>query len=220
MLRTEFPKRKTLIRAALLAALSCMLPIAAAHATPVTYTLSGNGAGTINGTAFSGNFSFVFASDTTDVTPFGTEFIDNTFTAATFSEGGTNYTLGPILGIIANPVSPAGFAGILNPNVSSALVVTDGDLVGYNLLSSITASSTDATGGLSNEFNGSGFSLDGGADALIFTADTSLTFNAAVGSPVPEPSSIALLVAGVLGIGLIYRRSGQQTAALGMNSNG
>jgi hypothetical protein len=219
MSRTEFPKRKTLIRAALLAALSCMLPIAAAHATPVTYTLSGNGAGAINGTAFSGNFSFVFGSDTTDVAPFGSEFIDNTFTAATFSEGGTNYTVGPIFGIIADPISP-GFAGILNPNVSSALVVTDGDLVGYNLLSSLIASSTDASGGLSNELGGSGFSLDGGADTLIFTADTSLTFTAVVGSPVPEPSSIALLAAGVLGIGLIYRRSGQRTAALRMNSNG
>jgi PEP-CTERM motif len=202
-------KTYKITRAALLAALICTLPAIAAHASPVTYTLSGNGAGTINGTAFSGNFSFVFNSDTTDVAPFGSEFIDNTFTAATFSEGGTNYTVGPIFGIVANPVSPVGFVGILNPSVSSALVVTDGDLVGYNLLSSLTASSTDASGGLSNELGGSGFSLDGGADTLIFTADTSLTFNAAVQSPIvtPEPSSLILLGTGLLGaVGATRRR--------------
>ncbi len=78
-------------RAILFAAL-IFIPIAAAHANSITYTLSGNGAGNINGTAFSGDFSFVLTSDTADVSPFGTEFL-NTTLAGTFSQNGVHLGL-------------------------------------------------------------------------------------------------------------------------------
>jgi hypothetical protein len=223
MLRTKSIKRKNLIYVALVATLICMLPIASAHATPVTYTFSGDGGGTINGIAFDGPFSFVFDSDTTDIAPFGSEFIDSTFTSETFSEGSTDYTLGPILGIIVNPATGFPRVGFFNSDVSSGFTIDSNSFIGYGLVTSLgPVSAPSGSNFLLNTLGGSGFSLDGGADKLIFTSDDSLSYKAVVGStsPVPEPSTIALLAAGILGIGLVYRRSGSHTAAFRRDSIG
>jgi hypothetical protein len=129
-------------RAILFAALIFILPIASAHANPITYTLSGNGAGTINGTAFSGDFSFVLNSDTTDVGPLGTEFLNTTLTG-TFAENGNTFTVDPGPGFISNPDPANPRVGLSNGSVTSLLVFQDNAFSGYNLATSVTASSSD-----------------------------------------------------------------------------
>jgi hypothetical protein len=223
MLGTAFMNRKTLTRAALLAALSCMLPLAAAHATPMDYTFTGTGGGTINGVAFTGTFTFVFDGNTANVMPFGTEWqLPNA--GGTFTEGGTTYTLDPIsFGIIVNPDPLTPRVGFFNNNLTNGLVMNNNAIAGYNLatpLGPITAPNpSDPSSFLLPILGGStGFLLDGGSDRLILTSDTSLTFTAAPPSSVPEPSTLALLAAGILGFGLLYRGSGRQLAVFGMNS--
>ncbi len=77
----------------------------------------------------------------------------------------------------------------------------DSAFSGYNLATAVTASSSDPSGVLFNLLGGSGFSLNGGTDTLIFTADNSLSFTAAVqtAGAVPEPSSWMLMGTGLLG---------------------
>jgi hypothetical protein len=222
MLGAGLMNRKTLTRAALIAALSCMLPLAAAHATPMDYTFTGTGGGTINGTAFTGTFTFIFDGNTANIAPFGSEFILPNV-GGTFSEGGTTYTLNPIFGIIANPDPSFPRVGFFNSDITNGLVINNNAFAGYGLGTSLGPISAPTSGDPSSFLlptlgGTTGFLLDGGADRLILTADSSLTFTAAPPSTVPEPSTIALLAAGILGIGLIYRRSGRQAAIFGMSS--
>jgi hypothetical protein len=230
MLRLEFIHWRKLTSVAFLAALTCMLPTAAAHATPVTYTFTGTGSGTITPASGSGTtfddaaFSFVFVTDTADIAPFGTEFIIPNATG-TFSEGSTTYTVDPIFGIIANPDPSFPRVGFFNVGITSGLTINNSAFAGYNLgtsLGPITAPSGDPTSILLPTLNGTGFSLDSGLDTVVFTANDSLTFTADVENPstVPEPSTIVLMAAGMLGAGLIYRRSSRQTTSFGMNSIG
>jgi hypothetical protein len=223
MLGAGLINRKTLTRAALIAALSCVLPLAAAHATPMDYTFTGTGGGTINGTAFTGTFTFVFDGNTANIVPFGTEWeLPNV--GGTFTEGGTTYSLDPIsIGIIVNPDSSFPRAGFFNNDVTNGLTMNNSAFAGYDLatpLGPITApTSGDPSSFLLPTLGGTtGFLLDGGADRLILTADSSLTFLAAPPpSSVPEPSTIALLAAGLLGIVLICPSS-RQPAIFGRNS--
>lgn len=214
-------RKRNLVRSVLLATVIGVLPVVTAHASSMDYTFTGTGGGTINGTAFTGTFTFVFDGNTANIAPFGSEFILPSV-GGTFSEGGVTYTLDPIFGIIANPDPSFPRVGFFNSDITNGLVINNNAFAGYNLatpLGPITAPNpSDPSSTLLPTLGGTtGFLLDGGADRLILTADSSLTFTAGPPSAVPEPSTIALLAAGVLGIGLIYR-SNRQLTIFGMNS--
>lgn len=211
--------KRNLVRTALAAAVIGILPVAAAHANPMDYTFTGTGGGTINGTSFTGAFTFVFEGDTTNISSGGGEFFLRNI-GGTFSEGGTTYTFDSDVTLVSNADPAFPRTTFFNPDFTNGLGINDPALTGYNLASSIgpvTATGTsDPTDFLIPTLGGTtGFSLDGGTDTLILTANDTLTFTAAPPSAVPEPSTLALFAAGMLGgVGLICRSPKRQLAGL------
>lgn len=178
----------------------------AADAAPITFTFSGSGTGTDNGVAFANAaFSITGLADTSNVEPFpgqpGTIFLP--FTSASMSLAGfaVNGSISPDLGIY--DFSGYGglesiVAGVPGYNLISGIPGN------YNLTSSlgpVTFSPTDF-----GQFN-NGFLLNG--NQVNFTSMGTVTFTA-VASPatsdVPEPFTLSLFGAGLLGAGALRRR--------------
>lgn len=217
-------RKRNLVRSALVAAVIGILPVAAAHANPMDYTFTGTGGGTINGTSFTGAFTFVLEGNTTNIIPSGGEFF-LTNVAGTFSEGGTTYTLSSGVTLVANADPSFPRIAFFNSDFTNGLGINNNALAGYNLATAIGPITAPISGNPSSFLiptlgGTTGFSIDGGADKLILTANDSLTFTAAPPSAVPEPSTLALFAAGMLGgMGLILRSSKRQLAAFRVSSN-
>jgi PEP-CTERM motif len=171
--------------------------------------------------------TFVFTADTTDIDTSGAPFFDLHDVAGTFTEGSYSATLAPTVTIVATEDVSFPRINFFNADVTNGLGLNNSALATYDLSTSIGPITTPP-GFLTPTFPGvndppsSGFATLGDG-AVIFTADDSLVFTAALQTPppaVPEPSTIVLMTAGVLGMGLIYWRSRRQGAAFGMNSIG
>jgi hypothetical protein len=212
MFGRAFNNRKKLIRSVLVVTVTGMLAVVAAHASAMDYTFTGTGGGTINGTSFTGAFTFVLEGDTANIIPSGGEFF-LTNVAGTFSEGGTTYTLGSGVDIVANPDPSFPRIAFFNSDFTNGLGINNSALAGYGLASAIgpitAPNPSDPSNFLIPTLGGTtGFSMDGGVDKLILTANDSLTFTAAPPSAVPEPSTLALFAVGMFGgIGLIFQSS-------------
>jgi PEP-CTERM motif len=217
-------RKRKLIRSVLVVTMTGMLSVVAAHASPMDYTFTGTGGGTINGTAFTGAFTFALEADTTNIIPSGTEFF-LTNVAGTFSEGGTTYTLGSGVDIVANPDLSFPRIAFFNSDFTNGLGINNSALAGYSLASAIgpitAPNPSDPSDFLIPTLGGTtGFSIDGGVDKLILTANDSLTFTAAPPSAVPEPSTLALFAVGMFGgIGLIIQSSRRQLEAFRSSGN-
>jgi len=189
-----------------------LLPVCAAHATPITLTFTGNGSGSINNTAFNGDFSFIFTADTTNIDSSAAPFYYLHNIGGTFSEGAYTATLTPTVTIVATEDAAFPRINFFNNDVTLGLGLNNSALATYSFLTSIGPVTTPP-GFLTPTLGGGSFATTGG-DLISFTEDNTLTFTASVGSPVssvPEPSTITLLIAGLLGAGLVYRRAGLRT---------
>ena len=183
----------------------------AAHADPVTFTE------TLTGSSLYGPSPYT----TENITITGTGNTDN----VVFNSAADEYTLllssatvqegsGPVetfLGTVEAFVVPGSIAGFeqltpLNVNIAAVFGFND-PFVGYALDSDISVTDDTEVPASSTLFATSGGTFD------FWTASDTATFTSTV-SPVPEPSSFALLAAGLLGVAGIVRRKSRASEAL------
>jgi hypothetical protein len=185
-----------------------------AHATPATYTFSGDGSGTVGGAAFSDtSFTFVLTADTSAIDGSGAPFFRLDNVAGTFTTGSTTVALAPTIHLIATASLAFPRINFFDELVDNGLGINDPSLATYQLATSFGPLTVTAPGTsdsfLTPTFNAldKGFAIAGGGIVEI-TGNTSLTFTAAVrtSTAVPEPSSLALLGTAFFGIGVIKRR--------------
>ena len=182
-------------------AMVCLMIAAPAHAGPITYTFTGVGNGTVDQTAWSGDFTFVFTTDTANITSGGGEYrVDGI--GGTFSEGSFSGTLLSDNAVVVNndPATPR--VGFFNSLFDNGGTIQNSTLTTYHLdtpFGPITGTGDNLLPTLNP--NGDGFDTMGGQTVEILGI-TSLTFTASV----PEPSSVVLLGTGLAAIGFFVRR--------------
>jgi hypothetical protein len=204
-----------LFRAAFVAAI-ILLPGRAVFADTLDYTFSGVGAGTIGSgktsTSFNGAFSISFVANTSEILPADPGYYLLPVTNGIFTEGGFTATItNAEIEVNGNPFVQ-GVPGswetvfLFDPSFGSIGISFAPDLLDYALSTPIHVPGTNGTIGAFQSV--SSFPTTGGG-SVAFSGLTSLDFDVTEpqsSSPVPEPSTLALLSAGLSGAGMLRRR--------------
>jgi hypothetical protein len=193
----------------ILATVLTALPVLPALGETITFTISDTASGSFDGTAFSDELvTFTQVTDTSDISdttaacsfgyPCAPDQADNTVTIAGV---GTETITGDTY-FFANGINLVGFTNEVD---AAYLAAEDSSLGSYNLTTGFGPTAYSIYSGSSV----SGLVTSGG-DLTVSSFGADATFEAVLGSstsPVPEPGSFGLVLAGVLplGIGLLRR---------------
>lgn len=195
-----------------------LFPASTVFADTLTYTFSGQGSGTINGTTdFTDvNFNVTFVENTANIVGGGGFLLYNPAGNGTFTEGSYSATFNNAI-IEVNGNGNTGMGAfetvfLFNSTFGSAIGISeDPALLGYALATPITTGSVPSSS--SNPSIGAfqdatGFTTTGG-DIVEFTSLDSLDFT--VTSATPEPSTLLFMLPVVLGFAAVRKlRSASQ----------
>jgi hypothetical protein len=173
-----------------------------AHASPITYTVSGVASGSLGGSSFTDALvTITMTSDTTTVTPYEPSLPSNTGTTTVSVAGIGDGTLTNTLYVLDVTASPSSAAGFEDLTTDFVFAVLDTGFAGYSLGTSFgpLTGVADATHGITTPTTEGELEIDATSGDFTFTA---------VEPPAatPEPSSFALLGTGVLGLAGVARR--------------
>ncbi len=197
------------------AAFAIVIFLLPAHmfATTLDYTFTGVGSGTIagntNATFANQAFSVSFVEDTATLGNFGPGSLFTFYSniSGTFTEGAYTTTLTGVE-IEVNGNGNTGMGSfetvfLFNSGFGSSIGISSNpNLLGYDLTSPVSTGVVTGVN-ISAFSDPAGFSTTTG-DKVQFTGLQSLDFS--VTSAVPEPSTLALLTAGLTGAGMLRRR--------------
>jgi hypothetical protein len=183
----------------------------AAHADPVTFTETLTGSSLDGPSPYTTETITITGTGNTDNVVFNSAEDEYTLllTSATVQQGSNSVeTFTGTVEAFVVPGQIAGFEQLTPQNVNIAAVFGFNDpFVGYALDSDISVTDDTQVPASSTQFDTTGGSFD------FWTESGTATFTSTV-SPVPEPSSVALLVTGLLGVAEIVRRKSRASKAL------
>jgi hypothetical protein len=169
-----------------------------AHATPVTYVLTGTGgSGTFNGTAFSGQtFTLTGIGDTTSTTTVA-GFPAISLSSMTYQIGANPLatTTSPFFMVNVNSAVPDELGFVNSTGVQSTAFTAGAG--SWGMITNYAASATF--------FGQNGISTNQGS--VVLSGWTNATFTATVGATAaPEPTTLSLLGLGMLGSALVRKQ--------------
>ena len=206
------------MNAAILAAV-LLLSAGTMSASTLIYTFTGVASGTITSgkstsTFTDAAFSVVFTENTSNITGGGGFFLYNPAPGGAFTEGSYSGTFtNAIIETNGNGNTGSGAfetANLFNTTFDNGVTLdSDPALLGYALNTTVDSGLVTNGADLAPTLNGvgDGFTTSTG-DVVEFTGLSALEFavTAPTVSAVPEPSTLALLTAGLSGIGMLRRR--------------
>jgi hypothetical protein len=173
-----------------------------ARAGMVTYTFNGVGNGTVDSTAWSGDFTFVFTADTSNITSGGGEFFQRNI-GGTFTQGSFSATLNADDTVVVNNDPSTPRLGFFNSTFDNGGTIQNPLFTTYDLSTSfgpITGTGSNLLPTLNTL--GHGFDTTDGHTVELLGI-TSLTFTA---TAVPEPASVTLFATGLAACALFLHR--------------